>query len=103
MKVEKKEFVVGSIVGIIIGGCLGIATMALLDMVRENNQYNEYQKELEFHEQVRTSLMNYRSTLELDSSEYFFEKRFDGKIYLVWLKFNDLFSYFDYNYARLGQ
>lgn len=103
MKVEKKEIVIGSIVGIIVGLILGVAITSLMDMVRENNQYNEYQSKLEFHEQVRSELMNYRSSLDVESSDYLFEMGIDGINYLVWLKYNDITDHFDYSYARLGQ
>ena len=103
MKVEKKEIVIGSTVGIIIGLILGVATIALLDMVRENNQINEYFDELEFHEKIRMGTMNYRSPLDVESSDYLFEERIDGVNYLVWIKYNEIMDYFDYSYARLGR
>lgn len=103
MKVEKNEIVIGSTVGIIIGLILGVATIALLDMVRENNQYNEYFNELEFHEKVRMGTMDYRLSLDVESSDYLFEYKINGVNYLVWIKYNDVFDYFDYSYARLGR
>ena len=103
MKVEKKEIVIGSTVGIIIGLILGVGAIVLMDMVKENNQRNEYFNELEFHEKVRMGTMNYRSSLDVESSDYLFEYKINGVNYLVWVKYNDVFDYFDYSYARLGR
>ena len=57
----------------------------------------------EIRDQNRTEIMNYRSTLDIDSSDHLFEEYIDGTKYLVWIKYNEVFDYFDYNFARLGQ
>ena len=103
MKVEMKDFVIGSTVGIIIGLLLGSGAIVIMDMARINNQEREYLYKLEFHEKIREELMNYRSSLDVESSDYLFETRINGANYLVWIKYNDLFDYFDYSYARLGR
>ena len=103
MKVEKKEVAIGSTVGIIIGLIFGVAIVSMLNIVTENNQLNEHLRELEFHEKIRAELMNYRSGLDVEDSDYLFEEKINGVTYLVWMKYNELFDYFDYSYARLGR
>lgn len=103
MKVEKKEVVFGLMAGIVLGLIIGCAIVTVIDMQKESIQYIKYVAKLEFHEQVRSDVMNYRSGLDIEDSEYLFEESIDGHNYIVWIKYNEVMDYFDYNYVRLGQ
>ena len=103
MKIEKKEVVFGLMAGIVLGLIMGCAIATAIDMQKKQNAYNDYMRKLEFHEQIRKGLVNYRSSLDIESSDYLFEEKINGVNYLVWVKYNDVFDYFDYSYARLGQ